>query len=250
MGAAAGGDVIPGRRAVLEALRAGRPIRKILIARTAHGRVVHDLTAEARRRGAVVQYVHPRALDELSAMPHQGVVALTAVHRGVALADILAAAAARGEPPLVLVLDGVEDPRNLGALIRTAEAAGAHGVVIPGRRAAGLSPAVARASAGAVEHVPVAVVGNLVQAIEELKAAGVWVAGADPQDGELYTAARLSPPLALVMGGEGRGLGRLVKAHCDLLVRLPMRGKVASLNVAVAAGVLLFEALRQMEQRG
>lgn len=240
-------SVIPGRRAVLEALRAGRPIRKILLARTAHGGTVRDLVLEARRRGIVVQSVDPHRLAELSRAPHQGVLALTAVRPSASVAAILAAAAVKEEPPLILVLDGVEDPSNLGALIRTADAAGVHGVIIPKHRAAGLTPAAARASAGAVEHVPVAVVTNLVRALEELKGAGVWIAGADPAGPEMYNAARLVPPLALVMGGEGRGLSRLVKEHCDLLVRLPMRGKVASLNVSVAAGVLLFEVVRQTE---
>lgn len=240
-------SVIPGRRAVLEALRAGRPIRKILLARTAHGTIVRDLVAEARRQGVVVQSVDVYRLDQLSRASHQGVLALTAARQAADVSDILAAAAAKGQAPLIVVLDGVEDPSNLGAVIRTADAAGAHGVIIPKHRAAGLTPAVARASAGAIEHVPVAVVTNLVRALEELKAAGVWVAGADPGGPEVYSAARLTPPLALVMGGEGRGLSRLVKEHCDLLVRLPMRGKVASLNVSVAAGVLLFEVVRQTE---
>lgn len=240
-----GGSVIPGRRPVLEALRAGRPIRKILLARTAHGGLLRELTQEALRRGIVVQSVDPRRLEQLSRATHQGVVALTAARQTVDVEAILAAAAARDEPPFVLVLDGVEDPGNLGALIRTADAAGVHGVIIPRHRAAGLTPAVARASAGALEHVPVAVVTNLVRALEELKAAGLWVAGADPTAPQSYTQARLTPPLAAVMGGEERGLSRLVKEHCDLLVRLPMRGKVASLNVSVAAGVLLFEVVRQ-----
>jgi 23S rRNA (guanosine2251-2'-O)-methyltransferase len=245
MGREEDGGIIPGRRPVLEALRAGRPIRKILLARTAHGSLIRELTHEARRRGVAVQSVDPRRLEELSAASHHGVVALAAARSTVQVEAILAAAAARGEAPFVLVLDGVEDPHNLGALIRTADAAGVHGVIIPRHRAAGLTPAVARASAGAVEHVPVAVAPNLVRVLEDLKAAGLWVAGADPDAPQPYTGARLTPPLAVVMGGEGRGLSRLVREHCDLLVRLPMRGKVASLNVAVAAGVLLFEVVRQ-----
>lgn len=244
-----GGDdsVIPGRRAVLEALRADRPIRKILLARSAHGGIVRDLVLEAKRRGVVVQFVDPHRLDHLSPAAHQGVVALTAARPPAGLDDILDLARERGEAPFVLALDGVEDPANLGALIRTADAAGVHGVVIPRHRAAGLSPAVARTSAGAIEHVPVATVTNLVRALEELKQSGLWVVGADPSAPQAYNALRLVPPLVVVMGGEGRGLSRLVREHCDLLVRLPMRGKVASLNVSVAAGVLLFEVVRQME---
>lgn len=238
-------DAIPGRRAVLEALRAGRPIRKILLSRTAHGAAVRDILREAKGRGVVVQSVDPRRLDELVPGTHQGIIALTAARPMAAVDDILANARAKSEPPFVLVLDGVEDPANLGALIRTAEGAGVHGVIIPRHRAAGLTPAVARASAGAVEHVPVAAVTNLVRTLEELKQAGLWVVGATPDAKDAYHAVCLVPPLAVVMGGEERGLGRLVKEHCDLLVRLPMRGKVASLNVSVAAGVLLFEIIRQ-----
>lgn len=238
-------DAIPGRRAVIEALRAGRPIRKILLSRTAHGPAIRDIIHEARGSGIVVQLVDPRRLDELARGPHQGVIAFTAARPMAGVDDILAKARAKGEPPFVLVLDGVEDPANLGALIRTAEGAGVHGVIIPKHRAAGLTPAVARTSAGAVEHVPVAVVTNLVRTLEELKQAGLWVVGAAPDAKDAYHAVRLVPPLAVVMGGEERGLGRLVREHCDLLVRLPMRGKVASLNVSVAAGVLLFEINRQ-----
>jgi len=236
---------IPGRRAVLEALRAGRPIRKILLSRTAHGAAVRDIAHEAKRRGIVVQFVDPRRLDDLVRGAHQGVIALTAARPMVSVDDILENARVKGEPPFVLVLDGVEDPANLGALIRTAEGAGVHGVIIPKHRAAGLTPAVARTSAGAVEHVPVAAVTNLVRTLEDLKQAGLWVVGAAPDAKDVYHAVRLVPPLAVVMGGEERGLRRLVREHCDLLVRLPMRGKVASLNVSVAAGVLLFEIVRQ-----
>lgn len=242
--------VIPGRRAVVEALQAGRPIRKILLARTAHGPSVRDIVQQAKQRGVVVQSVDARRLQDLARGLHQGVVALTAAAPVAAVDDILAAARAKREAPFVLVLDGVEDPANLGALIRTAEGAGVHGVIIPRHRAAGVTPAVARASAGAVEHMAVAIVTNLVRTLDELKRAGLWVVGTDPQARDLYHRVRLAPPLAAVMGGEERGLGRLVREHCDLLVRLPMRGKVASLNVSVAAGVLLYEVVRQMELRG
>jgi len=243
-------SVIPGRRAVLEALRANRPIRKVLLARTAHGGVVREVIHEAKRRGVVVQSVDPHHLNELSPAAHQGVIALASIRRTVDVDDIVEAAQRRREAPFVLVLDGVEDPRNLGALIRSADAAGVHGVVIPRHRAAGLTPAVAKSSAGAVEHVLIATVTNLVRSIEVLKQSGLWVVGADAAAAETYYAVRLVPPLALVMGGEGRGLSRLVREHCDQLVRLPMRGKVASLNVSVAAGVLLYEVVRQLESGG
>lgn len=238
-----GEDTLPGRHAVLEALRAGRPLRKILVARSAHGAAIREILRQAHSRGVVVQFVDPR---QLRSMPDaQGVVGFASARPVVDLDEILAAAASRGQPPFVLVCDGIEDPANLGAILRTAEGAGVHGVVIPKHRAVGLTPAVARTSAGAIEHVPVAQVANVVQALERLKAAGLWVAGAHPDAEKLYHQARLVPPLALVVGGEERGLSRLVRERCDLLVRLPMRGRLASLNVSVAAGVLLYEVLRQ-----
>ena len=245
--AASDGDVVPGRRAVLEALRSERPLRKVLIGRgTRHGGTLPEIIREARRRGVLVQYVDAHRLDALAAGTlHQGVIALTSATPLANVDDIIAATRARGEQPLLLVLDGVENPANLGAVIRTAEGAGAHGVIIPRHRAVGLTPTVAKTSAGALEYVPVAQVTNIVRILEELKAAGIWVVGADPEAHEIYHRARLVPPLALVVGGEGRGLGRLVREHCDLLVRLPMRGKISSLNVAVAAGVLLYEVVRQ-----
>jgi 23S rRNA (guanosine2251-2'-O)-methyltransferase len=219
-----------------------------MISRTAHGPTVREIIHEARRAGVAVQFVDPRHLQ--GGADAHGVVALASVRPAVAVQDILAVAAARGEPPFVLVLDGVEDPANLGALIRTADGAGVHGVIIPRHRAAGLSSAVARASAGAVEYVPVAVVPNLVQAIGELKRAGLWVVGGDMQAAQSYHEASLLPPLAVVVGGEGRGLGRLVREHCDLVVSLPMRGRTASLNVSVAAGVLLYEVVRRIAGTG
>jgi len=246
-GEAAPDDVIPGRRAVLESLRADRPIRKLLIAEgTTRGGIVRTILDDARRRRVAVQFVASARLDALAPRAmHQGVIALASARPAVPLEAILDKARQREEPPLVVVLDGLQNPANLGAILRTAEGTGVHGVIIPRHRAVGLTGAVAKSSAGAIEHVPVAQVTNLVQTLEALKAAGLWVAGADPAAKDLYTDARLVPPLALVMGGEERGLSRLVREHCDFLVRLPMRGHLASLNVAVAAGVLLYEVLRQ-----
>ncbi len=236
-----------GRHAVLEALRAGQPVSRVLVSRTARGAgPLRDIVETARRRGVPVQPVDARRLDGLAhGLPHQGVAALTAVQALVGLDDVLEVARGRGEPPFLIVLDGVEDPHNLGAVIRTAEAAGAHGVVIPRRRAAGLTPAVARAAAGATAHLAVAGVGNLVAALEELKQAGVWVIGADPEAAEPYDAGALEPPVALVVGAEGRGLHRLVRERCDRLVRIPLRGQVRSLNVTVAAALLLYEVARR-----
>jgi 23S rRNA (guanosine2251-2'-O)-methyltransferase len=239
-------DSLSGRRPVLEALRGGRPLRKILVARTAHGANIREIVQAARQRDVVVQFVDGRQLDRLApASRHQGVVALASAKALATVDDILRGA--RGQPPLVLVLDGVEDPANLGAIIRTAEAAGAHGVIIPKHRAVGLTPVVAKTSAGALEYLPVAQATNLVRTLEELKQAGLRIVGADPVAETLHYSIRLVPPIALVVGSEGRGLSRLVREHCDLLVRLPMRGRVASLNVAVATGILLYEVVRQAQ---
>jgi len=229
---------------VAEALRAGRPLRKILISRAAHGETVREIIDEARRQGITVQFVEPRHFHQ-GADAH-GVIALAAARPTVEVDDILAAAAGRGEPPFVLVLDGVEDPVNLGAIIRTAEGAGVHGVIISRHRAVGLTHAVARASAGAIEYVSVAAVTNLVRTLEDLKRLGLWIVGTDMTAPQSYHEAHLLPPLAVVMGGEGQGLGRLVREHCDVLVRLPMRGKIASLNVSVAAGIILYDIVRQI----
>lgn len=239
-------EPIYGRQAVLETLRAAQPIRKILIKRGARpSGALGTILDLAKQQNVPVQFVDHRRLDDLVRGHHQGVVAFASAKPLVSVDDILRVARDRNERALVLVLDGVEDPANLGAILRTAEGAGAHGVVIPKHRAVGLTPAVARASAGAIEYVPVAQVTNTVRALEELKAAGLWIVGADPEAPQAHYAVDLTMPVAVVLGGEGRGLGRLVKEHCDLQVRLPMQGKVSSLNVAVAAGVLLFEIVRQ-----
>lgn len=207
-----------------------------------------EIVAEARARSVPVHPVDVRRLDALShGVPHQGVAALGAAEALVELDDLLDRARDRTEAPFLIALDGIEDPQNLGAVIRTAEAAGAHGVVIPRRRAAGLTPAVARAAAGATAYLPVAGVGNLATALERLKQAGVWVVGADAGSQDRYDEARLAPPIALVLGSEGRGLHRLVRERCDRLVRIPLSGRVESLNVSVAAALLLFEVARRRD---
>jgi len=237
-------EQIEGRHPVREALAGGRAIRKVLVARSARTSL-QEIVALALGRHVPVQEVDPRWLDRIArSRTHQGVIALAAVRPAADVADLLARAQARGEAPLLVLLDGIQDPQNTGAIIRVAEAAGAHGVVIPARRAAGLSAAVARASAGAVEHLPVAQVTNLARTIAELKRQGIWVAGADPAGADLY-ATELAPPLAVVIGGEGRGLSRLVREACDYLVRIPMAGHIASLNAATAAGIVLFEIRRR-----
>jgi 23S rRNA (guanosine2251-2'-O)-methyltransferase len=245
----AGGTLL-GRRAVLEALRAGRPVSRVLLARTADVRgSLREIAHEARARRVVVQIVDRRHLDALArGVIHQGVAALVAAVAPITVEDLLQGIKDLGEAPFLIVLDGVQDPHNLGAVIRTADAAGAHGIIIPRRRAAGLSPAVARASAGAIAHLPVAQAGNLVAALEHLKAEGVWIVGADPEGAERYDRAGLAPPVALVVGAEGRGLHRLVRDRCDRVVRIPLRGQVASLNVSVAAALLLFEVARHLDR--
>lgn len=242
-----GEDQIEGRHPVLEALRAGRPLRKLVVARATTGGSLPAILAEARRRGVPIQEVDPSVIKRLAqSRAPQGVIAYAAIHQTVDLVDVLQAARARREAPFLLLLDGVEDPGNLGAILRSAEAAGVHGVVIPRRRAAGLSPAVAASSAGAVENVLVAQVANIAQAIERLKTEGIWCIGADAGAAKSIYETPLKPPIAVIVGGEGRGLSRLVRDRCDLVMRIPMHGTTASLNVSVAAALVLFEVRRQM----
>mgnify|MGYP005855728803 CR=1 FL=1 len=240
-------EVIWGRNAVLEALRAGRPLRRLLMAQNlaATGSLA-ELLAAARSSGVPVQRVPREALDRLCRTTHhQGVAAATSAHEYVSLDNILAEATTRGEPSLVLVLDSLQDPQNFGSLLRTAEAVGAHGVIIPKHRAVGLTAAVAKASAGAIEHLRVSQVTNISRTLEELKERGLWVVGLDMAGERPYDEQDLNLPLALVVGSEGKGLSRLVRERCDLTVRLPMRGRVESLNAAVAGAIVLYEAWRQ-----
>jgi 23S rRNA (guanosine2251-2'-O)-methyltransferase len=241
--------VLLGRHAVLEALRGGRPVSRVLLSAGAHVRgPLDEIVREARARHVPVQTVDRRRLDLLGhGVRHQGVAAVAAEQALVGLDQVLARARERGEAPLLVALDGVEDPHNLGAVIRTAEAAGAHGVIVPRRRAAGLGPAAVRAAAGATAYLPVAGVSNLVAALQRLKAEGVWVIGADASATESYDSGALVPPVVLVVGGEGRGLHRLVREQCDRVVRIPLWGRVQSLNVSVAAALLLYEAARRRD---
>jgi 23S rRNA (guanosine2251-2'-O)-methyltransferase len=242
---------IEGRHPVMEALRAGRNLRKLIVARTASASpVVAGLVALARRRGVPIQEVPADVLQRMArTRTPQGVIALAAAHAFSDLDAIVDAVTQRGEAPFLLLLDGIEDPGNLGAIVRSADAAGIHCVVIPKHRAVGLTPAVAAASAGSIEHVPVAQVTNLSQTMQGLKRAGVWVIGADADTPQTLYDAELVPPIAIVIGGEGRGLSRLVRERCDRLVRIPMHGRTGSLNASVAAGILLFEVRRQWMTR-
>jgi 23S rRNA (guanosine2251-2'-O)-methyltransferase len=239
---------IEGRIPVLEALRAGREINKMLVARGAREGSIREVIAVARDAGVIIQEVEKARLDTLAeGRNHQGVIAMVAAHSYAEVDDILAKAAAAGEDPLILILDGIEDPQNLGSLIRTADAAGAHGVIIPERRAAGLTETVAKVSAGAVEYVPVARVTNIGRTLEELKEKGFWVVGTHQDGRQLYHEAKLTGPLAVVIGSEGKGIGRLVAEKCDFMVRLPMLGHVTSLNAAVAGAILVYEIRRQRD---
>lgn len=241
-------EALFGRNAVLEALKAGRPVNKVCLARGERQGSVKEIVALAKQRGVIVQEVDPRRIQEAAgALRHQGVMAYVAPVAYASLDEILARAAKRGEAPFVVLLDELEDPRNLGAILRSADAAGAHGVLIPKRRGCQLSAAVAKTAAGALEYVPVARVGNLVQTLKELKEKGLWVAGADMEGASTYYEANLQGPIALVVGSEGRGIGRLVKEACDFLVRIPLHGQINSLNASVAASILMFEIARQRE---
>jgi 23S rRNA (guanosine2251-2'-O)-methyltransferase len=231
----------------MEAVKNGRAIDKILLKSDDVDGSIRAVAAKARDAGYVVVQVPKQELDNLSVTKkHQGIIAVCAAHKYVEVSEILSAAKQRGEDPFIIILDGVTDPHNLGAVIRTAEAAGAHGCIIPKRRSVGITPAVVRASAGATEYLPVAKVTNLVAAIKELKDAGLWVCGASMTGQGLYTAT-LTGPLAVVVGGEGSGLGRLIEERCDFTVSIPMRGRMDSLNASVAAAVIMYEAARQRE---
>jgi 23S rRNA (guanosine2251-2'-O)-methyltransferase len=242
-------DKLTGIHAVREALEAGRAFDRVVIARGRQDTRVEEIVQLARGRNIAVRFEDRGQLDRLAdSKDHQGVVALAAARAAATLEDILSAANAdsgQGAKGLIVLLDGVEDPHNLGAIIRTALAAGAHGVVIPERRAAGLTDTVARASAGALAHLPVAKVTNLARAMEELKEAGYWLIGLDERADKSYTQADYTSPVGIVLGGEGKGLHELTRKRCDFVVSLPTTGPVKSLNVSVTAGVVLFEALRQ-----
>ena len=238
--------VIEGRNAVTEALRAGTPIDKLYIAKGETDRTLSALAAQARKAGVVVVECDRRKLDAMSEThSHQGVIALAAAKAYASVEDILSAAREKGEPPLIVVCDEISDPHNLGAIIRTAECAGAHGVVIPKRRSAGLTAVVAKTSAGAVSYMPVARVPNIPALLKDLQKAGVWVFGTAAEGSVSLYEADLKGPAAIVIGSEGDGMGRLVREHCDFLVSIPMKGRISSLNASAAAAILLYEALRQ-----
>ena len=239
-------DLIEGRNAVIEALRAGRTIDKIFIAKGDVDKTLGHIASKARSAGIVVTEADRRKLDAMSQThAHQGVIALCAVKEYSTIEDMLAVAAERGEAPFLVLCDEISDPHNLGAIIRTAECVGAHGVIIPKRRSVGLTAVVGKASAGALEYLPVARVANLVSAIRELQKAGVWVFGTAADGDMALYQADLKGPAAIVIGNEGDGMSRLVAEACDFKVSIPMRGRISSLNASNAAAILLYEAVRQ-----
>ena len=238
--------IIEGRNAVIEALRAGETIDKIYLRKGETDKTLGHIASKARAAGVVVVEADRRKLDAMSRThAHQGVIALAAVREYVSIQSILDSAAAKGEPPLLVVCDEISDPHNLGAILRTAECAGAHGLIIPKRRSAGLTAIVGKTSAGAVSYLPVARVANLTSALKDLKKQGVWIFGtAAGASTDLYSAD-LKGPAAIVIGSEGDGMSRLVAENCDFLVSIPMKGHISSLNASAAAAILLYEAVRQ-----
>jgi len=241
-----GKDFIIGRNPVIEALAGGREIEKIMIAKGAEGSI-KKIAGMAKDKGIPIHYSEKRALDSVSeGANHQGVIAFVSAHTYCEVDDILRLAEDRKEDPFVLILDGIEDPHNLGAIIRTAEAAGVHGVIIPKRRAVGITPAVTRASAGASQHMLCAKVSNIAQTIDNLKKQGLWIGACDMGGSEFYTVD-LKRRIGLVIGGEGSGIGKLVREKCDFICSIPMKGKINSLNASNAAAILLYEVRKQRD---
>lgn len=239
-------DIIYGRNPIIEAMDSGRSFDKIFLQDGLRHSVISKISAMAKERKIPFKFVNKHKLDELAqGGNHQGVVAFAAVHEYASVEDILEKAASRGEAPFIIIADSLSDPHNLGSIIRTANASGAHGVIIPKNRSVTLNSTVAKVSAGAVEYTMVARVSNLAQTIEKLKEKGVWIAGTDLSATQYHTEADLKGPLAIVIGSEGSGMSRLVREKCDFLVKIPMIGEIESLNASVAAGILIYEALRQ-----
>lgn len=237
--------VIEGRNAVLEAFRSGRPIDKLFVLDGCQDGPIRTIIREAKKQDVILNFVGKERLNQISETgKHQGVIAYAAAYEYARVEDMLELARSRGEDPFLILLDNIEDPHNLGAIIRTANVMGAHGVIIPKRRASGLTATVAKTSAGALNYTPVAKVTNLSKTIEELKEKGLWFVCAD-MDGEPSCNLNLTGPIGLVIGNEGEGVGRLVREHCDFLAGIPMKGEIDSLNASVAAGMLAYEIVRQ-----
>lgn len=238
-------SIVEGRNPVIEAFRSGKTVDKLFVLDGCQDGPVRTILREAKKRDTIVHFVSKERLDQLSQTKHhQGVIAVCAAYAYAQVEDILQAARDKGEDPFIILLDGIEDPHNLGAILRTANLAGAHGIIIPKNRAVGLTPTVAKVSAGAINYTPVARVTNLASAIDSLKKEGLWFACAD-MDGQLMYRQNLKGPIGLVIGNEGSGVSRLVKEKCDFTISVPMKGDIDSLNASVAAGVLAYEIVRQ-----
>jgi 23S rRNA (guanosine2251-2'-O)-methyltransferase len=239
-------DKLEGRNSVLEAIKSNRTINKMLVSKGDKEGSIKQIIALAREKGIIVQETDRTSIDKISTThAHQGVIAFVSVKDYVEVEDILESAKAKGEAPFIILLDGITDPHNLGSILRTANAVGAHGVVIPKRRAIGLTAAVSKASAGAIEYVPVARVTNLSQTIEYLKEQSLWVVGTDQTGEKSFYDIDMKGPIALVIGSEGEGMGKLVSEKCDFVVNLPMKGQISSLNAAVAGAIVMYEILKQ-----
>lgn len=240
-------ELIGGKNSVLEALRSGRELNKIWIAEGLNKQSIGEITTLAKKQGVVLQAVPKKKLDSLLDVNHQGIIASVAAYRYATIDELFAVAKQRNEDPFFLLLDELEDPHNLGSILRTADATGVHGVIIPKRRSVGLTGVVAKASTGAIEHVPVVRVNNLAQTVEELKKRGVWIAGTDAAGKTDYRQMDTALPLAIIIGSEGKGMSRILKEKCDFLYQLPMVGHVTSLNASVAASLLMYEVLRKRQ---
>ena len=238
-------NIIEGRNAVIEAFRSGKTVDKVLILEGCQDGPINTIVREAKKHNVLIKYVKKDRLDKVSETgKHQGVIAYVAAYKYSEVEDILENARSKGEAPFIIILDGIEDPHNLGAIIRTANQAGAHGIIIPKRRAVGLTSTVARTSAGAINYTPVAKVTYIANTIEDLKKEGMWFVCAD-MDGEVMYNLDLKGPIGLVIGNEGEGVGRLVKEKCDFVAKIPMKGDIDSLNASVAMGILSYEIVRQ-----
>ena len=245
-----GNDLMMGRNTVLEALRSERDIHKIWVAEGATKGQIQQVVAVAKENKVMIQVVPKKKLDQMVEGNHQGVIAQVAAYQYAELDDIFRKAANKQEDPFILLLDELEDPHNLGSILRTADASGVHGIIIPKRRSVGLTATVAKSSTGAIEHVPVVRVTNLSRTIEELKERGVWIAGTDAKGSQDYRKMDGTMPLGIVIGSEGRGMSRIIKEKCDFLFHLPMVGHVTSLNASVAASLLMYEVYRKRHPLG
>ncbi|MCG7343320.1 23S rRNA (guanosine(2251)-2'-O)-methyltransferase RlmB [Sporosarcina sp. ACRSL] len=238
-------ELIGGKNPVVEALRSGRELNKIWVAEGLNKKSIGEILSLAKRSGVIVQAVPKQKLDGMLDVNHQGIIASVAAYSYAELDDLFAVAKNRNEDPFFLILDELEDPHNLGSILRTADATGVHGIIIPKRRSVGLTGVVAKASTGAIEHIPVVRVNNLSQTVEELKKEGVWIAGTDAKGSQDYRSMDATLPLAIIIGSEGKGMSRILKEKCDFLYHLPMIGHVTSLNASVAASLLMYEVLRK-----